>query len=110
MREPDQWKRLCTEPALLPTAIEELLRYDGPVQATVRVALEDVAIDDHVIPQGSLVLVSIGSANHDPDMFDDPDQLDLAREPTCTSRSGSARTSASGRRSRGSRRSSRSTC
>ena len=81
LREPDQWKRLCNEPALLPTAIEELLRYDGPVQATVRVALEDVAIDDHVIPEGSLVLVSIGSANHDPDMFDDPDQLDLAREP-----------------------------
>ena len=81
LREPDQWERLCNERALLPTAIEELLRYDGPVQATVRVALEDVAIDDHVIPEGSLVLVSIGSANHDPDMFDDPDQLDLAREP-----------------------------
>lgn len=81
LREPDQWERLCQEPALLPTAIEELLRYDGPVQATVRVALEDVAIDDQVIPEGSLVLVSIGSANHDPDTFEDPDQLDLARVP-----------------------------
>lgn len=81
LREPDQWKRLCQEPALLPTAIEELLRYDGPVQATVRVALEDVAIDDQVIPEGSLVLVSIGSANHDPETFEDPDQLDLARVP-----------------------------
>lgn len=81
LREPDQWQRLCQEPALLPTAIEELLRYDGPVQATVRVALEDVAIDDQVIPEGSLMLVSIGSANHDPDTFEDPDQLDLARVP-----------------------------
>lgn len=81
LREPDQWQRLCNEPALLPTAIEELLRYDGPVQATVRVALEDVAIDDQVIPEGSLVLLSIGSANHDPDTFEDPDQLDLARVP-----------------------------
>ncbi len=81
LREPDQWKRLVKEPALLPTAIEELLRYDGPVQATVRVALEDVAIDDQVIPEGSLVLVSIGSANHDPDTFENPDQLDLARVP-----------------------------
>lgn len=81
LREPDQWKRLGKEPALLPTAIEELLRYDGPVQATVRVALEDVAIDDQVIPEGSLVLVSIGSANHDPDTFENPDQLDLARVP-----------------------------
>ncbi|BBZ38086.1 cytochrome P450 [Mycobacterium conspicuum] len=81
LREPDQWKRLCDEPPLLPTAIEELLRYDGPVQATVRVALEDVAIDDQVIPEGSLVLVSIGAANHDPDVFEDPDQLDLTRNP-----------------------------
>lgn len=81
LREPDQWKRLVKEPALLPTAIEELLRYDGPVQATVRVALEDVAIDDQVIPEGSLVVVSIGSANHDPDTFENPDQLDLARVP-----------------------------
>ncbi|WP_158090423.1 cytochrome P450 [Mycobacterium sp. IEC1808] len=81
LREPDQWNRLCNERALLPTAIEELLRYDGPVQATVRVALEDVAIDDQVIPEGALVLVSIGSANHDPDVFDDPDQLHLTRNP-----------------------------
>lgn len=81
LREPDQWNRLCEEPAVLPTAIEELLRYDGPVQATVRVALEDVAIDDQVISEGSLVLVNIGSANHDPETFEDPDQLDLARAP-----------------------------
>jgi len=81
LREPDEWRRLCAEPGLVPTAIEELLRFDGPVQATVRVALEDVAIDEHVIPEGSLVLVSIGAANHDPAVFADPDHLDLARDP-----------------------------
>jgi cytochrome P450 len=81
LREPDQWRRLCAEPALLPGAVEELLRFDGPVQATVRVALEDVEIDEHVIPQGSLVMVSIGAANHDPETFAEPDQLDLARDP-----------------------------
>jgi cytochrome P450 len=81
LREPDAWRRLCAEPALLPSAIEELLRFDGPVQATLRVVLEDVEIDGHAIPEGSLVLVSIGSANHDPDTFEDPDQLDLARDP-----------------------------
>lgn len=81
LREPEQWRRLCAEPALLPSAVEELLRYDGPVQATVRVALEDVAIDGQVIPEGSLVLVGIGAANHDPDTFTDPDRLDLARDP-----------------------------
>lgn len=81
LRERDEWRRLCATPALLPSAIEELLRFDGPVQATVRVALEDVAIDEHAIPAGALVLVSIGAANHDPATFADPDRLDLARDP-----------------------------
>lgn len=81
LREPDEWRRLCATPSLLPSAIEELLRFDGPVQATVRVALEDVAIDEHVIPEGALVLVSIGAANHDPASFAEPDRLDLARDP-----------------------------
>jgi cytochrome P450 len=81
LREPDEWRRLCADPGLLPTAVEELLRYDGPVQATVRVALEDVAIDEHVVPEGALVLISIGAANHDPAVFANPDQLDLARDP-----------------------------
>jgi cytochrome P450 len=81
LREPEQWRRLCAEPALLPLAVEELLRFDGPVQATVRVSLEDVEIDGHVIPEGALVLVSIGAANHDPGVFDAPDRLELARDP-----------------------------
>lgn len=81
LRDGDAWRRLCAEPALLPTSIEELLRFDGPVQATLRVALEDVTIDGHAIPAGALVLVSIGAANHDPAVFADPDELDLARDP-----------------------------
>jgi cytochrome P450 len=81
LREPDQWRRLCAEPALLPSALEELLRFDGPVQATLRVAVEQVEIDGHAIPEGALVLVSIGAANHDPATFEEPDQLDLARDP-----------------------------
>lgn len=81
LREPEQWRRLCDEPTLLPIAIEELLRFDGPVQATLRVALEDVAIEGHAIPAGALVLVSIGAANHDPAVFANPDTLDLARDP-----------------------------
>jgi len=51
------------------------------VQATVRVALTDVAIDDHVIPKGALALVNIGAANHDPAVFERPDELDIARDP-----------------------------
>jgi pimeloyl-[acyl-carrier protein] synthase len=81
LREPEELARLRADPGLLPTAVEELLRFDGPVQATVRVALEDVAIDDHVIPAGALVLVNLGAANRDPEAFDDPDRLDVGRDP-----------------------------
>ncbi len=81
LRDREEWERLCATPELLPTAIEELLRFDGPVQATLRVAAEDVEIDGHVVPEGALVLVSIGAANHDPEVFEEPDRLDLSRDP-----------------------------
>jgi len=81
MRERDEWERLCADPSLVPTAVEELLRFDGPVQATVRVAHEDVPMGEHVIPKGALVLVNIGAANHDPTVFEDPARLDIGRDP-----------------------------
>jgi cytochrome P450 len=81
LREPDELQRLRNDMALLPSAIEELLRYDGPVQATVRVTREDLEIDGHQIEAGSLVLVGIGAANHDPAVFHDPERLDIGRDP-----------------------------
>jgi cytochrome P450 len=81
LREPEQLARLRDDPGLLPTAVEELLRFDSPVQATVRVAREDIAFDDQVIPQGSMVLVNLGAANHDPEVFESPDELDVGRDP-----------------------------
>lgn len=81
LRERSQWRRLCAEPSLLPTAIEELLRFDGPVQATVRVALEDVELAGQTIPRGAMVLVSLGAANHDPEVFAEPGRLDVGRDP-----------------------------
>ena len=81
LREPDQLTRLREDPGLIPTAVEELLRYDGPVQATVRVATEELEIGDRVVPKGSLLLVSIGGANRDPEVFEDPDRLDVGRDP-----------------------------
>ena len=81
LREPHELVRLRESPDLLPRAIEELLRFDGPVQATVRVAIEDLQIDEHVIPAGSMMLLSIGAANHDPEVFDAPDTLDVSRDP-----------------------------
>ncbi len=81
LREPDELDRLRNDLSLLPTAIEELLRYDGPVQSTVRIASEDTEIGGHEIIEGSLVLVGIGAANHDPAVFEDPERLDLGRDP-----------------------------
>ena len=73
--------RLRREPALIKSAVEELLRFDGPVQATIRVALEDVEVGGQLIPKGALVMVNLGAANRDPEVFENPDTLDLAREP-----------------------------
>lgn len=81
LREPDEFDRLRRDLALMPTAVEELLRYDGPVQATVRVAGEDLEIDGHAIESGSLLLVGIGAANHDPEVFAEPERLDVGRDP-----------------------------
>jgi cytochrome P450 len=81
LREPDELERLRRDPSLLPNAIEELLRFDSPVQATVRVATEDVEVGSQTIPGGAMVLLSIGAANHDPAIFDEPDRLDVGRDP-----------------------------
>ena len=77
---PDQLARLQAEPDLIPGAIEELLRFNGPVLTPVpRIALEDVELDGQRIRRGDLVLVSLGSANHDEAAFTDPEALDVAR-------------------------------
>jgi cytochrome P450 len=74
-----QWERLREEPALIPAAVEELLRYDSPVQMTSRIATEDVEADGTLIRQGTPVLVAIGGANRDPAVFDQPDRLRIDR-------------------------------
>ena len=74
-------ERLRAEPGLLKSAVEELLRYDSPVQATVRVPLEAVEVDGREIPADALVIASIGAANHDPAVFERPGHLDLGRTP-----------------------------
>jgi len=74
-----QWERLREEPALIPAAVEELLRYDSPVQMTARTATEDVEADGTLIRQGTPVIVAIGGANRDPAVFDQPDRLRIDR-------------------------------
>lgn len=75
LREPGQWKRLVADPALIPAVIEEVLRYDSPVQATSRTATEDVDVDGTLIAKGQPVLVLLGGANRDPAFAEDPARL-----------------------------------
>ncbi|HXW88472.1 MAG TPA: cytochrome P450 [Streptosporangiaceae bacterium] len=77
--ERQQWEHLTAEPALIPAAVEELLRYDSPVQLTSRTATEHVDLDGVVIPQGASIIVAIGGANRDPEAFGDPDRLRVDR-------------------------------
>ncbi|HEY3486050.1 MAG TPA: cytochrome P450, partial [Ilumatobacteraceae bacterium] len=83
LRNPDQLERWRDDPSLDSTAVDELLRYDGPVQHTVRVPLVPVTYevgDDTIeVAPGTLVMTVLGAANHDPAMFADPHALRLDR-------------------------------
>jgi cytochrome P450 len=79
---PDQLQLLAEEPERIAAAIEELIRYSAPVpHATFRVATEPVELDGVVIPAGKQVLVCLGGANHDPDVREDPEVLDVSSPP-----------------------------
>ena len=79
LRHPGQYQLLKEKPDLLPLAVMELLRYDGPVQVTARKATADLTIRDKKIEAGQKVLISLGGASHDPAQFAEPDELDIQR-------------------------------
>lgn len=82
-RAPEQLAALRADPGLVPAAVEELLRFDGPVNlATVRFTHRDTVIGSARVPAGRFVLLSLGSANRDPERFADADELRLARDAT----------------------------
>ncbi|MBV8715682.1 MAG: cytochrome P450 [Chloroflexi bacterium] len=81
LRHPDQFAKLREDPGLITSAIEELLRYDSPVQMTGRIATEPVQFDGHTVQPGEWILPLLGAANHDPAQFADPERLDLTRNP-----------------------------
>jgi pimeloyl-[acyl-carrier protein] synthase len=81
LRHPDARASLQADPALAGSAVEELLRYDSPVQFTSRHALVDLDIDGRRVRAGETVVAVLGAANRDPAQFPDPDRLDLARKP-----------------------------
>ncbi|GAQ51171.1 cytochrome P450 family protein [Streptomyces acidiscabies] len=82
LTHPAELKRLREDPALIPTAVEEFLRYDGPVNlSTYRYTKEPVTVGSVEIPAGELVLAAVTSANRDAAHFTDPDRLDVTRTP-----------------------------
>ncbi|GAA2234926.1 cytochrome P450 [Streptomyces amakusaensis] len=78
---PGQLAELRADPGLLEGAVEEMLRYDGPVEtSTMRLALEDVEMGGETIPAGATVLIGVADGNRDPARFKDPDRFDIHRE------------------------------
>jgi cytochrome P450 len=80
-RRPDEHRRWRDDETLDRSAIEELLRFDSPVQMTLRIALEDLVIGKHEVPKGGFVVLVVGAANRDPLVFEDAQKLDLGRSP-----------------------------
>jgi cytochrome P450 len=79
-RNPDQWQKLVANPTLAPNAVEELLRFDSSVQLTGRKAFEDVTLGEGtLVRRGESVICLLGAANRDPDVYPDPEELDITR-------------------------------
>ncbi|MFY9511833.1 MAG: cytochrome P450, partial [Rubrivivax sp.] len=76
-----QFERLAAEPALLPTAVEELLRFESPLQLNNRLSTAPLVLGDRTLPAGVFVTLAIGAANRDPAVFIEPDRLDITRKP-----------------------------
>jgi cytochrome P450 len=79
LRHPAEMQRLRDDPELIPSAVEELLRYESPSQHTARLARTDVELGGRKIRKRDAVIAVMGAANRDPERFPDPDRLDLAR-------------------------------
>jgi cytochrome P450 len=78
---PDEAARVWANPALVPSAMEEVLRFDPPAQMVARTVKRDATVAGQEIPAGSFVLLMLASANRDPAHYDDPDRFDVTRNP-----------------------------
>jgi len=81
LRHPAELDRLRRNPELVPSAVEEFLRYDPPVSGTIRIAVRDLELAGERIAQGQQVAAMLASANRDPERFPEPERLDLGRAP-----------------------------
>jgi len=79
LRNPGEMEKLQNDQSLIPTAVEEMLRYESPSQHTGRLAPEDVELGGKVIRKGQAVMAVMAAANRDPERFPDPDRFDVAR-------------------------------
>ena len=79
LRHPAELRRLRDDPRIIGTAVEELLRFDGPVQRTARIPSADIVIGGRTIPKGEMVMPFLGAADRDSAQFPDPQRLDLTR-------------------------------
>ena len=80
LRNPEQLRRLRDDPSLIPSAVEELIRFDSPVQTDFRRALTDCEVNGFPVRKRDNIVVLLGAANRDPEMFENPDRLDVGRD------------------------------
>ena len=80
LRHPDQLQRLRDDPGLIPAAVDELLRFDSPVQTDFRRVLEDCEVSGIPLRKRENMILLLGAANRDPDVFENPDRLDVGRD------------------------------
>ena len=81
LQNPGELARLRADPALVPLAIEEMLRYDGPIQLNNRRLTAPLTLSGKTLPADTLITIGIGAANHDPAQFADPERFDVGRKP-----------------------------
>jgi unspecific monooxygenase len=79
LRHPEEWRRVVADPALVPAAAEEMIRYDAPLQLFERTATRDVEVAGTTVRAGEKVAALLGAANRDPAVFDAPDRFDAGR-------------------------------
>lgn len=80
LRNPGQLAALRADPSLIDGAVDEILRYDPPVQLTTRVVMRDTTVGSVTVPEGGVLLLLLAAANRDPKVFDDPDRFDITRD------------------------------
>jgi pimeloyl-[acyl-carrier protein] synthase len=81
LQNPDERRRLQADDSLLESGVEEMLRYDPPAQMTSRIASEDIELRGQRLEPGQVVLTVLAAANHDPEMFTEPERFDVSRRP-----------------------------